>query len=74
MGPALIILAACFVAWTSISIIRRGYYVGRNHFTATGSKRYYRAGHALSFWAITISGLVLAIVLIGWTLSRLYWG
>jgi hypothetical protein len=74
MGPILVILLGCAVGWSSISMIRRGYFVGRIVFDPTRSKRYYRAGHPLQFWALAGGGLVLSVVLVGYSLSRLYWG
>ena len=55
----------CFFAVCAVAMLRDGYYVGRNHGTRTGSKRYYRAGHPVSFWLLVVGFLLLAMVLIG---------
>jgi putative solute:sodium symporter small subunit len=77
MGATLVILLGCFLAWCSVSIIRRGYFTGRNpEFLFRGnmrySKRFYRAGHPIQFWAVACGGIVMAVVLIAYALSRLY--
>jgi hypothetical protein len=72
MGPALIICIGCFLAWCSVSMIRRGYFVGKVIDDPARSKRYYRAGRPLEFWALSGGGLLLAAVLIAWALIRSY--
>jgi hypothetical protein len=72
VGPVLIIILACFLAWRSLSMIRRGYFVGRVAFgRALQSKRYYRAGHPLYFWSLAGGGLLMAVVLFTYALSHL---
>ena len=46
-------------------LLRNGYYDGRNHQAASGSKRYYRANNPLSFWLLVSGGIFFATVLIG---------
>ena len=76
MAQTLIILLGVFLAWCSVSMIRRGYFVSRVVEThkPTWSKRFYRAGHPLAFWTLAGGGLILAVVLIAWTLTRLIAG
>jgi hypothetical protein len=79
MGATLIIFVSLFLAWCSVSMIRRGYFTGRNpEFLVRGNrryaKRYYRTGHPLAFWVLAGGGLVVAIVLVTYALSHLYRG
>jgi putative solute:sodium symporter small subunit len=72
MGATLIILLGLFLAWCSVSIIQRGYFVGRVVFgRPLQNKRYYRAGHPIQFWSLAGGGLVMAVVLLTCALSHL---
>ena len=63
-GPFIVLAFGCFFAWCAISMLRNGCYIGRNHRMRSGTKKYYRAGHPISFWFLVISGFFLAGVLI----------
>jgi putative solute:sodium symporter small subunit len=71
MGPMLLILVGCFLAWCSVTMIRRGYFIGRRDSEPLTSKRYYRTNHPLQFWVIAGGGIVMAVILIATALSRL---
>jgi hypothetical protein len=71
VGPILVLAIGCFFAWGGVSMIRNGYYIGRNHHMRSGSKRYYLAAHPITFWFLAGSALLLAFALISMSVLHL---